>query len=49
MRGFAGAGADDDRHIGFQKALDEYPDIKVLPTIDGVHTQWDSGHRRPSS
>jgi len=42
MRGFAGAGADDDRHTGFQKALAEYPDIKVLPTIDGEHTQWDS-------
>lgn len=42
MRGFAGAGADDDRHTGFLKAHDEYPDIEVLPTIDGVHTQWDS-------
>jgi ribose transport system substrate-binding protein len=42
MRGFAGAGADDDRHTGFQKALAEYPDIVVLPTIDGEHTQWNS-------
>ena len=42
MRGFAGHPADTDRHTGFQKALAEYPDIKVLPTIDGVHTQWDS-------
>ena len=41
MRGFAGHPADNDRHVGFQKALAEYPDIKVLPTIDGVATQWD--------
>jgi ribose transport system substrate-binding protein len=41
MRGFAGHPADDDRHIGFQKALEEYPGITVLPTIDGVHTGWD--------
>jgi ribose transport system substrate-binding protein len=41
MRGAAGHPADNDRHIGFQKALAEYPDIKVLPTIDGVATQWD--------
>jgi ribose transport system substrate-binding protein len=42
MRGFAGHPADTDRHTGFLKAHDEYPDIEVLPTIDGVHTQWDS-------
>ena len=42
MRGFAGAGADDDRHTGFQRALEEYPNITVLPSIDGEHTQWDS-------
>jgi ribose transport system substrate-binding protein len=42
MRGFAGHPADTDRHTGFQKALAEYPGIKVLPTIDGEHTQWDS-------
>jgi ribose transport system substrate-binding protein len=41
MRGFAGHPADTDRHIGFQKALADYPGIKVLPTIDGVHTGWD--------
>jgi ribose transport system substrate-binding protein len=41
MRGFAGHPADNDRHIGFQKALDENPGITVLPTIDGVHTGWD--------
>jgi ribose transport system substrate-binding protein len=42
MRGFAGAGADTDRHEGFLKALAEYPDVKVLPSVDGQHTQWDS-------
>ena len=41
MRGFAGAGADNDRHEGFQKALAEYPDIEVVPSVDGVATQWD--------
>jgi ribose transport system substrate-binding protein len=41
MRGFAGHPADNDRHIGFQKALAENPGITVLPTIDGVHTGWD--------
>ena len=29
MRGAAGAGADDDRHKGFQRALEEYPDINI--------------------
>jgi ribose transport system substrate-binding protein len=42
MRGFAGAGADTDRHEGFLKALAEYPGIEVLPSVDGEHTQWDS-------
>ena len=42
MRGFAGAGADNDRHEGFKLALAEYPNIEVLPTVDGVATQWDS-------
>ncbi len=41
MRGFAGHPADNDRDIGFKKALAEYPDIKVLPNADGVHTGWD--------
>ncbi len=41
MRGFAGHPADDDRHIGFQQALESYPDIEVVPSIDGVHTGWD--------
>jgi ribose transport system substrate-binding protein len=41
MRGLAGHPADNDRHIGFQKALAEFPDIKVLPTVDGVATGWD--------
>ncbi len=41
MRGFAGAGADDDRHTGFLRALDENPGIEVVPSTDGVHTGWD--------
>jgi ribose transport system substrate-binding protein len=41
MRGFAGHPADTDRDEGFGKALAEFPNIKVLPTRDGVHTGWD--------
>jgi len=41
MRGAAGHPADNDRDIGFKKALAENPDIKVLPTADGVATGWD--------
>jgi ABC-type sugar transport system, periplasmic component len=41
MRGLAGHPADTDRDKGFKKALAEYPDIKVLPTADGVATGWD--------
>lgn len=41
MRGLAGHPADSDRDIGFKMALDEYPDINVLPTLDGVATGWD--------
>jgi ribose transport system substrate-binding protein len=41
MRGFAGHPADSDRHIGFQQALENYPDITVIPSIDGEHTGWD--------
>ena len=41
MRGFAGHPADTDRHVGFQAALEDYPGINVIPSIDGVHTQWD--------
>jgi ribose transport system substrate-binding protein len=38
MRGIAGAAADDDRDTGFQRALDEYPDINV---VFESHTGWD--------
>jgi len=38
MRGIAGAAADDDRDKGFQRALDEYPDINV---VFESHTNWD--------
>jgi len=41
MRGLAGHPADSDRDIGFKMALDEYPGINVLPTLDGVATGWD--------
>jgi ribose transport system substrate-binding protein len=38
MRGIAGAAADDDRDAGFQRALEEYPDINV---VFESHTNWD--------
>ncbi len=41
MRGLAGNPADDDRHIGFEMAREEYPDIEVVPGDEGVHTGWD--------
>ena len=37
MRGAAGASADDDRHRGFQRALEEYPDVRVAQE---VFTGW---------
>jgi len=40
-RGIAGHPADTDRHTGFQRALAEHPDIKVVPNAEGVHTGWD--------
>lgn len=41
MRGLAGHPADTDRHEGFQRALEENPDIELLPGDEGVHTGWD--------
>jgi ribose transport system substrate-binding protein len=41
MRGLAGHPADSDRQIGFEMALEEYPDIEVVPSVEGVHTGWD--------
>jgi ribose transport system substrate-binding protein len=41
MRGIAGHPADSDRDIGFKNALKNYPDIKVVPSADGVATGWD--------
>ena len=38
MRGIAGAAADDDRDAGFQRALEENPDINV---VFESHTDWD--------
>ena len=42
MRGFAGASADSDRDLGFKDALKDYPNIKIVPSAEGVFTQWDS-------
>jgi ribose transport system substrate-binding protein len=41
MRGLAGHPADDDRHEGFGRALEEYPNIELVPSAEGVHTGWD--------
>jgi ribose transport system substrate-binding protein len=38
MRGFAGVPADTDRHHGFQRALKQFPGIKVAKS---VFTSWD--------
>ena len=37
MRGAAGAGADNDRHTGFGRALAEFPDVEV---VHEVFTGW---------
>jgi ribose transport system substrate-binding protein len=41
MRGIIGHPADADRHQGVLKALSENPGITLLPTNDGVGTNWD--------
>jgi ribose transport system substrate-binding protein len=40
-RGIAGNPADSDRDIGFKEALKDFPDIKIVPTDEGVFTNWD--------
>ena len=40
-RGIPGHPADTARDVGFKKALEEHPNIKVVPNADGVHTNWD--------
>jgi ribose transport system substrate-binding protein len=40
-RGIAGNPADSDRDIGFQNILKQYPNIKVVPSSQGVFTKWD--------
>src|SRR6185436_15282904 len=40
-RGLAGHPADNDRDIGFKNVLKDYPNIKVVPSPDGVATGWD--------
>lgn len=37
MRGAAGASADDDRDKGFKRALEEFPDVKI---VHEVYTGW---------
>lgn len=41
MRGLAGHPADSDRDKGFKNVLAQYPNIKVVPSADGVFTGWD--------
>jgi ribose transport system substrate-binding protein len=40
-RGLAGHPADSDRDIGFKNAPKDFPNIKVVPSADGVFTGWD--------
>src|SRR6188768_449902 len=40
MRGAAGNPADSDRDIGFKAALEDYPDITLVPSDEGVYTEW---------
>ncbi|MEA2619544.1 MAG: ribose transport system substrate-binding protein, partial [Chloroflexota bacterium] len=40
-RGIAGNSADSDRDVGFKNVLKDYPNIKVVPSPDGVATGWD--------
>jgi ribose transport system substrate-binding protein len=40
-RGFAGHPADTDRHTGVLEVLEEFPNIELVPSEEGVHTQWD--------
>jgi ribose transport system substrate-binding protein len=40
-RGLAGHPADNDRDVGFKNVLKDYPNIKVVPSADGVATGWD--------
>lgn len=41
MRGIAGHPADTDRDTGFKNVLKDYPDIKIVPSAEGVATGWD--------
>jgi ribose transport system substrate-binding protein len=40
-RGIPGHPADNDRHQGVLEALENYPDIELWPSEEGVHTNWD--------
>jgi ribose transport system substrate-binding protein len=39
-RGIAGNSADSDRDVGFKEALADYPGITIVPSADGVFTDW---------
>jgi ribose transport system substrate-binding protein len=40
-RGIPGHPADNDRHQGVMEALENYPNIELWPSEEGVHTNWD--------
>jgi ribose transport system substrate-binding protein len=40
-RGIPGHPADNDRHQGVMEALENFPDIELFPSDEGVHTNWD--------
>src|SRR6185437_10878240 len=40
-RGLAGNSAVSDCDIGFKNVLKNYPNIKIVPSNDGVFTGWD--------
>ena len=40
MRGIVGHPADLDRHQGVMRALGEFPNIHLLPSNDGIGTDW---------
>jgi ribose transport system substrate-binding protein len=40
-RGIIGHPADNDRHQGVLEALENYPNIELYPSNDGVGTNWD--------
>src|SRR5688572_15383470 len=41
MRGISGHPADTDRDAGLKAALEDYPDIELVPSAEGQFTGWD--------